>query len=147
MTFPFQHFVCSQIYCTESAFVCTSGHNSTHKSQELCFWAAANSGHVNKMILLLSSSPSDNVLTTIQHSMRSGIVKSILCPHSPTADSQRYPLRLVSFWFGYDFNQPNKLTTVSKFKCSLVLPSSSRMSLQECQIVNLVLSCKVWESW
>ena len=29
----------------------------------------------------------------------------------------------------YDFNPPNKWTTVSKFKCSLVLSSSSRMSL------------------
>ena len=53
--------------------------------------------NVNETILLLS--PSDDILTTIQQSMRSGIVKSILCPHSPTANSQRYPLWLASFWF------------------------------------------------
>lgn len=53
--------------------------------------------NVNEITLLLS--PPDDILTTIQQSMRSGIVKSILCPHSPTADSQRYPLWLASFWF------------------------------------------------
>ena len=40
----------------------------------------------------------------------------------------------------YDFNQPNKLTTVSRFKSSLDRRVRSRMSLQECQTTSLVLS-------
>ena len=52
--------------------------------------------NINESTLLLS--PSDNILTTLQQSIRSGMVKSILCPHSPTAGSQRYPLWLASFW-------------------------------------------------
>lgn len=48
--------------------------------------------NVNEITLLLS----DDVPTTIQQSMHSGIIKSILCPHSPTANSQRFPLWLAS---------------------------------------------------
>jgi hypothetical protein len=53
--------------------------------------------NVNKRALLLS--PSDNVLTSLQQSICSGMVKSILCPHFPNGDGgQRYPLWLASFW-------------------------------------------------
>jgi hypothetical protein len=53
--------------------------------------------NVDEILLLLL--PSENVLSTLQRSIHSGIVKSILCPHSPTAaGSQRYPLWLASFW-------------------------------------------------
>jgi hypothetical protein len=58
--------------------------------------ATVNNPNVNEIALFLS--PSDDVLTTLQQSIRSGIVKSILCPHYPTASSQRYPLWLASFW-------------------------------------------------
>jgi hypothetical protein len=43
-------------------------------------------------------SPPDDILATLQQSIRSGTVKSIQCPHSQTASKQRFPLWIVSFW-------------------------------------------------
>lgn len=65
--------------------------------------------NVNEITLLLL--PSDNVLTTLQQFICSGTINSILCPHSPTAGGQRYPLWLVSFWIQLSstWNIPKKL--------------------------------------
>jgi hypothetical protein len=45
-------------------------------------------------------SPPDDILKTLQQSIRAGLVKSIQCPHwhSPPAGGQRYPLWLAAFW-------------------------------------------------
>ena len=53
---------------------------------------------VDKITLLLS--PPDDILATLQQSIRSGTVRSIQCPHSTSqiGDKQRYPLWIVSFW-------------------------------------------------
>jgi len=52
--------------------------------------------NVNEIVSRLS--PPDDTLLALQQSIRSGQVKSIHCLHYPTANSQRYPLWLVSFW-------------------------------------------------
>ena len=42
--------------------------------------------------------PPDDILSTLQQSTLSDPIKSIQCPHSATAGSQRYHLWLISFW-------------------------------------------------
>jgi hypothetical protein len=59
------------------------------------------SENVDDIMSLLS--PPDNILITLQQSVRSGVVKSIQCPHSVTAGRQRYPLWVVSFWAQLSF--------------------------------------------
>ena len=77
---------------------------------------------VDEIMSLLS--PPDDILATLQQSIRSGTVKSIQCPHFQleTASEQRYPLWIVSFWVQLAFvrkRQENWRKAIEKLKIQM----------------------------